>query len=326
MYYNQDRSLQAIGQKLYIENMRPEIAGLLKLAPALEMQEDDKKTKTKGKGGGKKKSSGMSAEEIIQNKIAEDIVKYLPNVIRASKDVPKAREHLSELRMVQIMFYCDYVLNLLVKDPNTHLGYEAVLALHNAIRSGKLVKNMAPQVMIDAQEIMGRLDKHVRFSYEELLTVYPRLVFGNLYSELYHEAVIKPYLDQQRIIDSLATKCSLIFYNTVPGSGKTTAVVGVVCKIMREAAPKQAPIEQSSNEKKELNMGRGRHKERKRNIAKKSQKGQGNRIVVFVCTNMLVREQVFLFFLFAFLCHALGVVTKERSKLTRQSERCAFSP
>jgi len=292
VYYNQDRSLQSVGQKLYIEDMRPEIDKILKLNPPNLTGTENTTAKKKGKGGKKGNKQTMSKEEIIQKRISDEIRKNLPDVLKASVGVPKAREHLAELRLVQCMFYADYVLKCLMKDPNSHLGYEALISMHNALNSGKNAKNLAPQALVDAQEMLLRLGKQVRFSYEELLTVYPRLVFSNLYSELYHEAIIKPYKDQQRLIDCLEKPCSLIFYNTVPGSGKTTAVVGVVAKIMNQKAPKLNNLaEEVVEEKKELNMGR-RHKERKRNIAKKSQKGQGNRIVIFVCTNMLVREQV----------------------------------
>lgn len=294
VYYNQDRSLQAVGQKLYISDMRPAIEKILKLFPANTVEIEDDSSKKKEKGGKKKggAASNMSKDDIIQTKIANDIQKFLPNVVKAAYDIPKAREHLAELRMVQFLLYTNHVIGLLMKDPNSHVGYEALISMHNAMASAKNVKNLAQQVLTDAQEMKDRLEKVVRFSYEELLTVYPRLVFNNLYSELYHEAVIKPYKDQQRLIDSLDTKCSLTFYNTVPGSGKTTAVVGVVTKIMKQQAPKAINADVAvAEEKKELNMGRS-HKERKRNIAKKSQKGQGRRVVVFVCTNMLVREQV----------------------------------
>jgi hypothetical protein len=80
------------------------------------------------------------------------------------------------------------------------------------------------------------------------------LIFSNIYSELYHEAVIEPYADQKRVIDLLNTnKRALVFYTTVPGSGKTTTVAGVVARVSREKATKEA--KDAGKENPELNMG-----------------------------------------------------------------------
>ena len=108
--------------------------------------------------------------------------------------------------------------------------------------------------MLDAEEVLDRLKSTARFLYEELLTTYPRLVFNNLYSDLYHESIIEPYEDQQRIVNILDKEKFLAFYNTVPGSGKTTAVCGIVSRAMREKSIVSQEVKDAQKEKEAKNL------------------------------------------------------------------------
>lgn len=301
MYFNQEKGLTPIGSELYLTQVRDALRKKLtwKLPEAVPVEAVKEAQKKKNK-----KKKGLTAEEIINQKTADDVKKYLPPLLNNHNKTPICREGRAEFRLIQFMLYSNHVGNLLIRDPNSHLAYEGLVAMHNAVASAKGVKGIAAQVLIDAEEILGMLKAQVRFKYEELLTVYPRLVFNNLYSDLYHESVIEPYEDQQHIVNILDKKEFLAFYNTVPGSGKTTAVCGIVTRAMKEKSIVSEEVKKAQKEKVEaniknakeeltaLNKGRRKYKIKKRFQVKKSTKGSGTRCVLFVCTNMLVREQV----------------------------------
>lgn len=297
LYFNQDKGLNPIGDFLYLNEVREQLRKCVKLADLEKSAADEDDDKKKKKKGGKtKKGKGLSAEEIIARKTAEDVKKHLPPLLANHNKTPICREGRAEFRLMQFMLYANYVTNLLAKDPNSYLAYEGLVAMHNALSSASGVTGIAKQVLIDAREVLERLRSKARFLYEELLTVYPRLVFNNLYSDLYHESVVEPYPDQKRMVESVKEDKFLAFYNTVPGSGKTTAVVGVAAMAMTLKSTIEVVKEESNEankkiDKAEINKGR-KYKTRKRHQAKKSTKGSGSRMVIFVCTNMLVREQV----------------------------------
>lgn len=297
IYFTQDKGLTPIGNGLYCGEVRNSLQKYLKLPNVDERAAETTKAKKTKKN---QKKKGLSKEEIIAQKTADDVKKFLPPLLANHDKIPICREGRAEFRLIQFMLYSNYVIGVLMKDPNSYLAYEGLVAMHNALASARSVVGIAPQCLIDGQICLDRLQQQARFLYEELLTVYPRLVFNNTYSELYHESIIEPYPDQKNMVD-LITKQEkfLAFYNTVPGSGKTTAVVGVVARASREkiAITEEVKEENAKNlqnvkkEKADLNKGR-KYKIRKRFQAQKSTKGSGSRVVIFVCTNMLVREQV----------------------------------
>lgn len=289
VYFKQDNTLIPIGEALYLSHVRPHVLALGVPLPPAQMVAQPK-TKKKGKGK-KNKNSGqsMSRDEIRITKTITDIEKFLPAILAAADGTPKAKENRAEFRLVQFILWINKILKLIQVEPNSHMAYESLIGLHNAISSAKAVEGLAPQVMADANTMLELLSETVRFSYEELLTVYPRLVFTNRYSDLYHESVIEPYPDQKRMIDVIDDHPkALVFFNTVPGSGKTTAVVGVVSRIQKRNALRVV----ATNDKVDLNKGGRTYKLRKRFQPKVSQRGAGGRVCIFVCTNILVREQV----------------------------------
>lgn len=295
--FNKDKGLNPIGDHLYLSACREAFRKHVQLADPVikdmggEVKKKNKGKKKTGKNAKKGGGTGLSKEEIIAQKTADDVKKYLPPLLANHNKTPICREGRAEFRLMQFMLYANHITNELDMDPNSYLAYESLIAMHNAMSSAKGVATISKQCLIDGEEVLERLKAKARFLYEELLTVYPRLVFNNIYSDLYHESIIQPYPDQKRIMDVLSTDKFLAFYNTVPGSGKTTAVVGVVSRAMLELVAIQRDVSQVKQEKAELNKGR-KYKLRKRHQPKKSTKGDGNRTTVFVCTNMLVREQV----------------------------------
>jgi len=241
------RTLKAYGDRIYVEVLRPKIRADLKLSEDVKdgaaatngstnnsHSKTNKKGKRKKKGKGKKnkrkgwKVKGKSwKDDIIFKNTRKKALKDLNEVTLRKQEMPQLKT-VSSIELQVVMFMYSAQLYLDGKIDKLQDVYDLILSLKKVLSVASAIANISPTLVQDALRMQSILVQKANFNIKTLFTNFPRLLVSNWYSRLYPNLVIKPYPFQTKLVQALHNKApTLILYKTMPGQGKTTAIIAV---------------------------------------------------------------------------------------------------
>jgi len=234
------------------------------------MAKKEDKNKKAGKNKKEKEKVLSKKELILANLAKEKISKALKDILSNTQN-DRLKVQKKELRAVSFMIFVQrkYPSSLKTFREQEARCYELYAALDACKRAmeSEVANGISEQLILDIQDQLNCLEKPTwmdsktgegGINYALIFKKYPRLLFSNLYDDLYKQRSIEPYEDQKQVIRLLRDEPkTLIFLNTMPGSGKTTNLVTIAADLLRN----------------------------------NSQTGRQRR-VLFVCSNSLVLSQV----------------------------------
>jgi hypothetical protein len=273
-----DSTLKTISNDVY-EAIRPIIFKYLKLEEIIindtKLSKKDQKKSNKNKN---KKDQKMKTKDriILKNTISLFTIKF-NEIYENKKNIPtQGTYQYIELQLIQFMFFAKLGLKQLKDKKNEQLLYESYMAFKKILYIASSDSfNTSSNLLIDANQFLNSFDS--KFKINTLVTKYERLITETLYDEIYTNQIIKLYDEQVKLLDHIYEGeingiPTLLLYNTLPGSGKTTIVTALAGQLK---AFDNFYSEQEENDSDTINDSTIHHKQ-----------------ILFSCSSEVIRDQV----------------------------------